>query len=121
MKKIITSYGFISTLKWNGEWFSDHEKRFSRIILPQQIAENQSTKGLDIESFSIQNCSFLKQHIEDSYRFDKTSYVLNLDYKFQKFYKHELNDIGILWAYKDSKFAFVKYYTIGEVLKISKN
>ncbi|MCW7470564.1 hypothetical protein [Leptospira kanakyensis] len=121
MKKIITSYGLINSIKWNGEWFSDHKKRFSRIILPQQITENETSKGLDIESIRIRNCSFLKLHIEDSYLFDTSSFVMNLDSKFLILDKPEFKDIGFLWAFKEGKIAFIKYFTLEELSKLSKN
>lgn len=121
MKKIITSYGFINSIKWNGEWFSDQEKGFSRVILPQQFIKQRSLDELGILSIIIKNCIFLKTHKEDSYIFDSSSSVLNLNSKFLVLDKPEFKDLGFLWAFKEGKISFIKYFTLEEVSKLSKN
>ncbi|EOQ90745.1 hypothetical protein LEP1GSC202_0439 [Leptospira yanagawae serovar Saopaulo str. Sao Paulo = ATCC 700523] len=45
---------------------------------------------------------------------------MKLDSKFLFLYKPELEDVGFLWAYRDSNFAFIKYFTMAELGKISK-
>ncbi len=121
MKKIITSYGFINSLKWNGEWFSDKQGTFSRIILPNEFEKNESFDSLTLDLQSIEDCIFVKNHREGSNYFDASSLVMNFDFNIMKFKKLEKKELGFLWAYKNGKLSFIKYFTLEEVTKFSKN
>ncbi|WP_135354994.1 hypothetical protein [Leptospira ryugenii] len=63
----------------------------------------------------------MKNHTEDSNSFDSTSMVMNLDSNFLRLNKPEFKDFGFLWAFKESKFAFIKYFTMEEINKLSLN
>ncbi|MCW7512119.1 hypothetical protein [Leptospira levettii] len=121
MKKIITSYGFINSIKWNGDWFSDKQKIFSRIILPNNMENNVSSECETLRSLNLENCMFIKKHREGSNSFDSSSLVMNFDSNLLKFKKIEENELGFLWAYKNGKLSFIKYFTLEEVKKFSKN
>ncbi|PJZ89060.1 hypothetical protein CH368_08525 [Leptospira levettii] len=69
----------------------------------------------------LDKCAFMKNHTEDSFCFDSASLVMDFSSNLSKLNKPEYQPLGFLWAYKDGKFSFIKYFTMEEISKLSRN
>ncbi|WP_208855083.1 hypothetical protein [Leptospira meyeri] len=112
MKNIITSSGFLGAVKWNGKWFSDQEKEFSRLILPMST----DTSSFDqCNSLKWTNVSFHKSHQENDVIFNGKSNAYELLDRSSMKIPNEIQDRKVLWAYRKGKISFLNYGTLREV------
>lgn len=112
MKNIITSSGFLGAVKWNGKWFSDQEKEFSRLILPS----NANSSALDkLDSINKISVSFLKSHKEGDEIFNRESLVYDLLDHYTILKTKEMQNLKVLWAYRKGTISFFNYGSIKEV------
>lgn len=112
MKNIITSSGFLGAVKWNGKWFSDQEKEFSRLILP---ASTDTSSFDQCNSVKKTNKEFYKSHQENDVIFNGESIVYELLNHSSMKIPNEIQDRKVLWAYRKGKISFLNYGTIREV------
>lgn len=119
MKDVIKNSGFIGAIKWNGRWFSDQNKEFSRIILPSNTMPVESKNQTSLQQAGR---IFLKHHKEGDRIYDQNSFVFEILEPISLEDTKQFDGFNVLWAYRKNGKSFVKVCTLEEVTHfLSKN